>query len=269
MVESYRGRGLRVSAPHPQFRTPPPPHLHFVPFSPRQRSGPGPAGPDQSGPRGRCGCCPCCGLSSGPRSSAPRCEGAPASATPSTGTPVTPGSRAEPGDGGPGLRAPAPGARPTLALCAAPPAPGRAPGLLCLSRRGRGRGGARRARGSPRPHVLGGGRRTPAPEAGGGISEPGAGGPPGRRSEPRPLASPFSAAVTPPTSGPSWGGRSGERGRGLRSGERARFALLLPWPPALVRYLCVDLRHSGPFYFCPVSALPFQRNHLRASRLTP
>lgn len=96
LVESYPGAwpaSLRTPPPAPHR---PPPHLHFVPFSPRQRSGPGPAGPDQSGPRGRCGCCPCCGLSSGPRSSAPRCEGAPASATPSTGTPVTPGSRAEP-----------------------------------------------------------------------------------------------------------------------------------------------------------------------------
>lgn len=209
-----RGRGPRVSAPHPQPRTAPPPHLHFVPFSPRQRSGPGPAGPDQSGPRGRCGCCPCCGLSSGPRSSAPRCEGAPASATPSTGTPVTPGSRAEPRRrrAGPARSRAgrAPHSRSVRGAACARPRAG-AP-LFEPAGEGEGRGEARP--GLPPPARVGG--RAEDPGSAGGwwdLGERGSWGGLGLRSEPRPLASGLSPADSPallPEPGRAvWRGREG------------------------------------------------------------
>lgn len=95
-MESYPGVWSKSLHSPPPLHTPTP--LHFVPFSAGRRSGPGPAGPDQTGPQGRCGCCPCCGLCSGPRCSARACGGAPASATLSTGTPLTPGSTAERGE---------------------------------------------------------------------------------------------------------------------------------------------------------------------------
>lgn len=100
LVESYPGMWSKSLHTPPPFRTSSPPPLLRLLYlvSPGQRSGPGPAGPDQTGPQGRCGCCPCCGLSSGPRYSARACGGAPASATLSTGTPLTPGSLAERGE---------------------------------------------------------------------------------------------------------------------------------------------------------------------------
>lgn len=168
--------GLRTPPPFPH-----PPLLHFVPFSRRLQSGPGRAGPDQTGPRGRCGCCPCCGLSSGPRSLAPLFEGAPASATTSTGTPATPGSRAGVGrrPAGPARsqagRAPA--SRSVRGAAWARPRAG-AP-LFEPAGEGEGRGAPRV---SPHPHVLGGGRRTPAPRGSRSRELRGL----GQRSEPRP-----------------------------------------------------------------------------------
>lgn len=192
---------------------PHPPSLHFVPFSRRQRSGPGPAGPDQSGPRGRCGCCPCCGLSSGPRSSAPRCEGAPASATLSTGTPVTPGSRAEPGRLRPGPARSRAGRAPHSRSVrgAAWPGPRAGAPLFEPAGEGEGRGEARPGL-PPARTCWGAGGGPPALKAEGGISEPGAPRPALRAPPPR-----FSLLSCCSPAPPSWGGRSGEGGRGLHA----------------------------------------------------
>lgn len=50
MVESYRGRGLRVSAPHPQFRTPPtpPPPLCTFLAAAAKRAGTGRTRPERT-----------------------------------------------------------------------------------------------------------------------------------------------------------------------------------------------------------------------------
>lgn len=157
-MESYPGVWSKSLHTPSSFPYPPPPST-FVPFSPGQRSGPGPAGPDQTGPQGRCGCCPCCGLCSGPRCSARACGGAPASATLSTGTPLTPGSTAEGGErqAGPArsqaVRVPA--ARLFARRCLSPAQPRDGAPLFEPAGEGRGVPGVPPAR-----TCWGGGRRT-------------------------------------------------------------------------------------------------------------
>lgn len=213
MVKSYPG-AWPVS-----LCTPPQPPLHFVPFSSRLRSGPGRAGPDHTRPRGRCGCSPCCRLSSGPCSSAPLCEGAVASALRSTGTPVTPGSRAETGGrrAGP-ARSRAGRAPDTRSVRGAAWTRPRA-GDPLFEPAGE-EGGARRAWGPLCPPArVGGERRTPVPKAIGGVSEPGAGGTSACTPSPAPLASVLGIPSVPPAEAGA-SGLAGRRRGGGYSWER-------------------------------------------------
>ena len=197
---------MSLCTPPPSSQAPPQPPLHFVPFSPRLRSGPGRAGPDHTRPRGRCGCSPCCRLSSGPCSSAPLCEGAVASALRSTGTPVTPGSRAETGgrQAGP-ARSRAGRAHDTRSVRGAAWTRPRA-GDPLFEPAGE-EGGARRAWGPLcRPARVGGKRRTPAPKAVGGGLRAGSWGNLSLHSEPRPPR--FCLGDPQPSSGRSWGERT-------------------------------------------------------------